>query len=116
MVNAPEEEVPGGAVPEATESESQQPITDFAIDAVAAAANGNVDIIAYPRAQGDMPTMPEIGKVHGQVRPVEIGRELHSERPCQTDRHVAVAAEIQEDAEAECQKEEPARGQVQGLE
>ena len=59
MDGAPEDERPVGAVPEAAQKEDDQLVADPFRLADAIAAQRDVEIIAEPGGEGDMPTFPE---------------------------------------------------------
>ncbi len=58
-----------------------------------------------------MPALPKVRDVRGRVGPVEIFREADARHLREPDRHVAIAAEIEENAEADRGAEQPAGGE-----
>jgi len=60
VVEAPDDEVPCGAVPQAAQTEGDEAVGHTADGAVAASAEGNVDVVANPGAERDVPALPEI--------------------------------------------------------
>src|SRR5207253_5303052 len=81
VIQAPDQKVPRRPVPQPAQGEGKQPVETFAYHAVPAAPNGDVDVIADPAAQRDVPAAPEVGQVGGQIRPIEVCRQAHTEHP-----------------------------------
>src|SRR4051794_7017259 len=61
MIEAPEDEVPGGAVPEAADRHGEHEVAAGFVSAAAVAAEGNVEVIAEPAGKADVPAGPENG-------------------------------------------------------
>src|SRR5439155_540889 len=81
------------AVPEAAEEEDEPEVEIGAGGAVAIAPEGNVEIVAKPRRERDVPPPPELRHRSGDIRVVEVLREAEAEEPGQPDGHVRVARE-----------------------
>ena len=101
MIAAPDQEIPTGAVPQSAEQHGQHQVAVGAPGAVAAAAERNVQIVAQPAGERDVPAPPEVGDAGGQVRAAEIDREMKAEQLRHADRHVGIAGEIEIDLQAE---------------
>src|SRR6266550_8409239 len=54
-----------------------------------------------------MPALPKLHWRAGEIWPVEIFRHDDAHHAGKADRHVAIAAEVEEDAERECDEENP---------
>ena len=83
---------------------------------MAAAAQRNVNVIANPRAERDVPPGPEIAEAGGSVGVVEIFGKAHAEHLGEAERDVGVAAEIEENAGGERGEKEPGLGGGEGEE
>src|SRR2546426_1165677 len=60
VIEPPRHEGPGRAVPEAAEEEDEPEVEVGAGGAVAIAPEGNVEIVAKPRGERDVPPPPEL--------------------------------------------------------
>lgn len=69
---SPENEIPARAVPESGEEHGDEKIEGGAEDAAAVAAEGNIDVIADPVGESDVPAAPEFRDALGLVGRVEI--------------------------------------------
>ena len=72
MSEAPQQEGPGCTVPDATEHEDDQDVEDPSPELHAAAAEGDVDIVAEPGGEGDVPAAPEFLQVERLVGETEV--------------------------------------------
>ena len=63
--------------------------------AAAAAAEGDVEVVAEPGAKADVPAAPELGDGPGDHRVVEVLQEVESEHPAQADGHVRITGKIE---------------------
>ena len=97
MEHAPDRERPIGPVPNARHEERDEQVAVRVQRAVAAAAQGDVDVIAEPGGKADVPPRPEIAQPAGQVGIVEIQDQVEAHHSGQAAGHVGVAAEIEED-------------------
>ena len=61
----------------------------------AIAAQGDVDIIPEPGAQGDMPPPPKLGNAGGEIGIVKVGGEIKAKALGKTDGHVGVAGKVE---------------------
>src|SRR5262245_41350130 len=101
VVNAPDHERPRRAVPEAAEHHGQEQVAVGEEFAAAASTQGNVEVVAEPGRKADMPAAPEILGAGGEVREVEVQRNLEAEAFGDASGHVGVAGEIAVDLERE---------------
>src|SRR5690606_29610567 len=85
---------PVGTVPDAAEEKGDEQVVVPAPFHRAVSAERDVDIIAEPCAEADMPAPPEFRDALAEVRAAEVAHEIHAHHTCRTDRDVAVAAEI----------------------
>ncbi len=97
VVGAPEHEGPGGAVPEAAEEHGDEDVDRDPPLAPAVATERNVEIVAQPERERDVPAPPEVLEVERGVRPPEVDREPEAEQQGDADGHVGVPAEVRVD-------------------
>src|SRR5437867_740217 len=96
---SPKHEVPGRAVPKAAEHHRQEQVA-IGLDAPpAVAAERDVEVIAEPGRQRDVPAKPEVAGVQREVRQLEIYHELESHELRNAARDVGVAREVAVDLE-----------------
>ena len=99
MEESPGEEGPVGAVPETAEQEDDEGVAyDFGL-ADAAAAEGDIDVVAEPGGEGDVPAAPELGDVAAEVGHVEVAPQADTEEFGAADGDVAIAGEVAVDLE-----------------
>ena len=94
---APEDEVPGGAVPEAGQQPDDQQVEDDPRCLPPVAAERDVHIVPEPGGQGDVPPAPEVGDRRGDVRVVEVLVEREPEHAAEADGHVRVPGKVEVD-------------------
>ena len=94
MRGAPDGVAPGRPVPEAAQEHHDEEVDVSAHRAAAVAAEGEVEVLAQPGAERDVPAPPELGQVTGEIRMVEVQRELVTEQAGQPHRDEGVAGEI----------------------
>jgi len=97
VIGAPEHEVPARPVPQAAEQHGQEEVQVGAGGAATVAAERDVEVVAQPGRQGDVPALPELARTRRQVGPVEVLRQPDSEEARESDGHVAVAREVEVD-------------------
>ncbi len=79
VVRSPGDERPVGAVPETAQEEDDKSVSyDFRLRN-AAAAQRNIDIIAEPSRQRDVPPAPKLRNIAAEIRHVEVPHQLYSE-------------------------------------
>ena len=94
IVNAPEDEVPVSAVPDAGQGPDHEHVEDLAFQAPAIAAQGDVHIFPEPTGQRHMPAPPEIGDAAGNIGHIEVHGEIEAQHLAHTDAHQRVTGEI----------------------
>ena len=93
--HAPQYVRPRGAVPEAGQAPDHEHVEQQPPDRLdPAAAEREVQVIAKPRAQRDVPPAPELRDRLGDEREVEVLQKVEAEHPAEADRHVRIAAEV----------------------
>lgn len=101
VVGAPGDECPVRAVPEPADEEDDQRVAEHHPFRTPAAAQRDVDVVAEPRGERDVPAAPEFGDVAREIGVVEIAHEAEPEQPRDADGDVRVAREIAVDLERE---------------
>jgi hypothetical protein len=94
-------------VPEAADEHGGHQGEVGAYVSVAIAAEGNVDIVAEPGGESDVPAAPEVGEADGRVGKAEIVRESKPQAQGGADGGDGVAGEVAEDLPAEGQGRDP---------
>ena len=92
--SAPYDEIPRSTVPESAQQHGQNQVdvgTDLAFPV---AAQRNVEVIAQPGGQGDVPAMPKIGHAVRLIGGIEVDGETEAQQQGDTDGHVAVTREV----------------------
>ena len=77
--SAPDDEAPFCSVPQAADKENDQYVKVFSDCSFSAAAEGDIQIIAEPGAERDVPSVPEFGNAHGHVGRVEVFHQADAE-------------------------------------
>ena len=101
MNGTPDHEVPTAAMPQPAEQHGECEVSIRKQRATAIAPEGDVDVIAKPRRQGDVPAAPEVAHRRRQVGAAEVLHEVDAEQARRADGDVAVAGEVAEDLEGE---------------
>ena len=104
LIRAPDDERPGGAVPESAQEHGEEQVAVGSPGAVAAPAEGNVEVVAKPGRQADVPATPEVGDAGGEVGMLEVVHEGEAHDPGHPARDVGVAREVAVDLEGEGQR------------
>src|SRR3954468_25085392 len=76
---APDHKRPRAAVPESAEQHRDHDVAIHEPRRPAISAERNVEIITEPGRKADVPAMPEIGNVPGEIGKPEIDRQLVTE-------------------------------------
>ena len=92
---APRDERPVGPVPEARERPDEKEVQNIARAGAAVAAEGNVDIVAEPRGERDVPAPPELGDAAGDIGIVEVFKKVEAEHPAKADGHVGIGGKVE---------------------
>ena len=92
---APDQKGPAGAVPQAADHHGDHEIQiGEDLPAGAQAGQREIEIIAQPVGERNVPATPKVGNVLGGVRAIEVARERDAEQQRGADRDVGVAGEI----------------------
>ncbi len=106
MVGTPSDKRPVGTVPEARQQEDNErianddgfPVRLFVAYAVgyggAAATQGDIDVIAEPCGERDMPTPPKLRYVATEIRNVKVAHQFDTEQLGRAYGYVGVAREV----------------------
>ena len=107
MICAPSDESPIGSMPKARKQENDKGVADDFPFLDARAAKRNIDIIAEPRCEGNVPSPPKLRYITREIRIVEVAHEFDAEEFSRSDGYVRIAGEIAVDLEGEedCGKE-----------
>ena len=95
MVQAPANERPVRTVPHAAQEHDHEQIKIQALLAHAVSTEGDVEVIAEPARERNVPALPEFGNAPRAVRAVEVAREMEPEHQAKANRHVAVRREVE---------------------
>ncbi len=107
---SPDDEVPARAVPKAAEEKDDQQVRVGARRPDAISAERDVQIVAEPSRERDMPPPPELGERTRRIGTIEILGQPESEEPAQADRHVRIAREVEVDLKRITEKSEGGDG------
>ena len=94
-------------MPEAAEDHGKHQVGEVACHTLAIATQREVQVIAQPARQGDVPALPEFAQAVTDIGVAEIARQRNPEHPRQADGHLAVAGEIEIDLQGEHRGGEP---------
>src|SRR5258707_14461540 len=97
VVQTPRDEVQRRAVPETAESHRHEQVRVTAPRTLSVASERDVEVVAQPGGEGDVPAAPELRRTRGAIRPVEVPRQLDAEDAREPERHVGVRAEVEVD-------------------
>ena len=81
----PREEGPIRAVPKARDEEDDEGVANALEGGATAAAKGDVEVVAEPGGQRDVPPAPELRDVAREVRVAEVGHQADAEELGATD-------------------------------
>lgn len=114
-VNAsPYNEGPHRAVPQSGDEHGGQQVGVRANIAFPVAPQADVNVIADPPGQRDVPAAPELLRAPAYVWGFEVIREAHAHHDAEPDGHVRVGREVVVDVEAERISRHPGLGPGQG--
>src|SRR5258708_2915971 len=109
----PDEKRPVRAMPQSAKTHHNVEVTDRAQRPSPAAAKRDVEIVAEPRRERDVPPAPEIAKSDGNVGHAKVLGDREAQQPRCSDGYVRVAGEVEVDLERECVRAHP---QLEGVE
>lgn len=101
VICAPGYKSPIGSMPKAGKKEDDKSVADDFPFPDARAAKRNIDIIAEPRCERNMPTTPELGYVTREIGIVEVAHEFDAEEFSGSDSYVRISGEIAVDLKGE---------------
>ena len=107
-VQAPEDEIPAGSMPEASAEPDEKDVPHRPPCPHPAAAKGDVQVLPEPCGQGNVPPPPEFRHRGGGIGIVEVFREVKAQHLPHADGHVGVAGKVEVDLEAEGRDAQPA--------
>ena len=103
----PQDKIPRRAVPQAGREPDEQDIQQLPGAPLPVSAKRDIEIIAEPRAERNMPAPPEFRDAARQIGVLEVLRKPESKNPAKADGHVAVAREIIVDLQGERNRAQP---------
>src|SRR5215472_13615160 len=109
MPNAPEHERPARAMPEPAQQEHDHEVEITAQPAAPVAAEWNVEVVAEPVGERDVPAAPEFTHRFRDVWIVEVLEDAKPEHAHQPDGHVGIAREVEIDLQRVAGKPEPGK-------
>ena len=101
MIGSPSNESPVGAMPETAQQENDKRVANHLCLRAAAAAQRNIDVIAEPCRQRNVPPAPKLGNVAAEIRNVEIAHKPDTEQLRRSDGNVGIAREVAVNLEGE---------------
>ncbi len=94
-------------MPQAAEEHGQEQVAVGLEGAAAVAAQADVEVVAQPGRQADVPAPPELGDRLADVGLVEVLHEAEAHHQAEADGHVAVAGEVEVELRGVGQGAEP---------
>ena len=90
VVQAPQQEVPGGPVPETRQRPDNKDVQHMAELSDPIAAERDVNIFAEPGPERNVPAPPEFRNAFRGIGQVEVFREVEAQHHSQSDRHIRI--------------------------
>ena len=94
MIKAPAHERPVRTMPNATHEHHEEKVEVHATRRYAVATQRNVQVIAEPARERNMPALPEVRNADRAIRAVEVAREMEPEHKAKTNRHIRIRREV----------------------
>lgn len=107
---APDNEGPARSVPGPADKHGQEEVAVLLEFAVAVAAQGNVEKIAQPCAQRNVPAPPEVHDARGFVGGVEVFRQAQAQHKAQTQGHIRIAGKVKIELKGIAERAQPGFG------
>ena len=107
MEGTPDDEGPCSAVPESAEEHGKGQVDVGAGGAFLVATERDVEVVAEPCGEGDVPALPEVGEADGSVGVAEVVLNGETEAEGDTDGAGGVAREVAEDLAGESEGANP---------
>ena len=105
----PEQKIPVRAVPDAGQHPDDEEVAQSLCFSAAASAKGDVDVVAEPGAKRHMPSAPEVRHGQGNIRMIEIIRQLESQHETEALCHEGIAVKIKIKLQAVGDKRHPGK-------
>ena len=99
---APDHEVPGRAVPKAADDHGRKQIQIGAMFSFSIAPQGDIQIFLQPGRQRNVPALPQLCNIVGQIWEIEVSGQVDIQHFCHTDSHVRIARKIKIDLQGIC--------------
>ena len=87
-------------MPKTGEEENHEGITNHFRFANTRATKGNINIIAEPRCERNVPTPPELRYISAKIRIIEVPHQFDTEEFGGTDSNIRITGEIAIDLES----------------
>ena len=94
VIKAPAHKRPVRAMPNATHEHHEEKVEVHATRRHAVTAQRDVQVIAEPAREGNVPALPEVRNANRAVRAVEVAREMEPEHKAKTNRHIRIGREV----------------------
>src|SRR4051794_11974241 len=107
MKSPPENEGPGGAVPQSAAKRGDTEVQECPTFADTIPTQWNVEIIPEKGAEGNVPSAPELLNVERAIGRIKVKWEPDVKEQRSTDRHVGVTTKIEIDLEGVSEHREP---------
>ena len=98
---APDDEHARGPMPYACDEHSGKVVEVGAQLSTAVAPQRDIDVVAKPGGEGDVPAVPKLREARGLVGEAEVVLQAETHQGGQSDRQVAIAREVAEDLHGE---------------
>ena len=115
LIDAPDDERPRGAMPEAAEDHGQHQVAIDPESPAAVASQRDVKVIAQPLREADVPSAPEVLGAGREIGEVEVQRELEAQALGDPSGDVGIAGEVAVDLEGERIDRQEGRTTVESL-
>ena len=94
VIGAPGDEMPGGAVPQAAQQHGDHQVAISLERPLAIAAKRDVEVVAQPGGEADVPAAPEITGIGREVGHAEVDRKIDAHQVGKPARDIGVARKI----------------------
>ncbi len=101
VIRSPSNERPVRPVPKSADEENNQSVAHNLPLAAPAAAERDVDVVAKPGGERNMPSAPELCHIAREIREGEVSHQPKAEQPCRPDCNIGVSREVSVDLEGE---------------
>ncbi len=101
MKRAPRDKGPIRPMPKSGDEKDDKRVANLLYGATPTAAQRDIEIIAKPCRERNMPTPPKFGNVACEIRVRKVAHERNPEKASAPNRDIAVAREVSIDLEGE---------------